>query len=167
MPTSATEGKSWTRDAVERLKPSSVLDVGVGDGTYSKLLRSVIPESTWIGVEAFAPYVEEFNLYSQYDTVLIEDVRGLELPDVDLIIMGDVLEHMTRLEATLLVARAKRAAQHVIVSIPVLHLDQGAVNGNEYERHIDHWTFQDMYELLDQPEDTFHGEILGVFLWSR
>lgn len=164
MPTSDNEGKAWSAAKFSSFAPQHVTDVGIGNGTYSDLLRT--PDVTWAGIEAFEPYVAMFNLETKYDTLLISDARTCDFPTTDLMIFGDVLEHMTHSEARGVIARAKEASRAILVSVPLLHLDQDAVNGNEFERHIDHWSFEEMYEFL-QPQDSLRGDILGVFWWQR
>jgi 2-polyprenyl-3-methyl-5-hydroxy-6-metoxy-1,4-benzoquinol methylase len=163
VPTSDREGKDWSRAKVEQFAPRYVIDVGVGEGTYSDLLRK--PGTHWTGIEAHQPYAARFQLKSKYDYVVIEDVRDHEFSPTDLIILGDVLEHMTRNQAKAVLRKAKRSAQAILVSIPLLHLDQGAVDGNEFERHIEHWTFAQMKSYL-KPKDSFEGTILGCFWWE-
>jgi hypothetical protein len=46
-------------------------------------------------------------------------------------------------------------------------LDQGDVNGNPFERHVDHWSYQDMREqLMPGVVKTWCGDVLGYFWWS-
>ena len=89
------EGKAWISHAVSRLRPTTVLDVGPGQGTYADLLRSCTPGALWSCVEIFAPYVQMFGLHSKYDTIYVADIRGFAWPGrFDVVILGDVLEHM-------------------------------------------------------------------------
>jgi 2-polyprenyl-3-methyl-5-hydroxy-6-metoxy-1,4-benzoquinol methylase len=164
VPTSDNEGKAWTKDKVEAFGPRYVIDVGPGEGTYSDLLRK--PGTHWTGIEAFEPYVDQFDLRSKYDYVVVEDVREHEFSPTDLIILGDVLEHMTQREAKAVIRKAKKAARAIVVSIPIVHLDQDAVNGNEFERHVEHWTYAQMNAYL-KPKDSFKGEVLAAFWWEK
>src|SRR6266446_305749 len=98
---SLLEGKSWITERIIKLNPMIVLDIGVGSGTYSRLLKPALdPVCVFIGFETYAPYVEKYNLNEHYHAIITEDVRKiLVLPDADVVILGDVLEHMTYVEA--------------------------------------------------------------------
>jgi hypothetical protein len=124
---------------------------------------------TWLAVEAWEPYVTQFKLFELYDAVATRDARGLgpSMLKADLVIFGDVLEHMTHSEARALLAKARSLAANILVSIPVLHLDQEDVGGNPYERHVDHWSYAEMREeLADGLVKTWRGDVLAYFWWS-
>lgn len=170
MPHSDSEGKNWALARYLDHRPHTVLDLGVGAGTYARLMR---PHhlAHWTAIEAWAPYARQFNLASLYDRVIIADARHLcwyALATADLAIAGDVLEHMTRPQARDIIAHLKATAHAVLISIPVLHLPQGAVGGNPFEQHVDHWTYDDMLtELGDGVTDTWRGDVLAYYWWRR
>lgn len=105
------------------------------------MLRPSRPEQFWIGVEAFEPYVDQYDLAKRYDQVMVLDIRhwNYSKEGIDCVIFGDVLEHMTRAEAMNCVMNALQWARDVFISVPVGHVPQGAVNGNEFERHRHDW----------------------------
>lgn len=169
MPTSDPQGKDWALQIYLKIRPDRVVDVGVGEGTYAKLMRPH-HEAYWRGIEAWAPYVGEYELRSLYDEVMVADVVYLDQMWLtsDLIIAGDVLEHMSAPIARMMVRRFRDRAKNLLVSIPVLHLDQDAVNGNPYERHVDHWTYEAMLaELHPGIVDTWRGDVLAYYWWQR
>lgn len=169
MPTSDAEGKTVALDWYRKLRPATVVDIGAGDGTYARLMRAE-HRGHWTGVEAWEPYVVEFGLGQLYDQVTAADVRRLPWTAfrADLVIAGDVLEHMSRDDAVAVIRRITYGAANLIVSVPVLHLAQGAVNGNPYERHIHHWSASEMAnELVSGLRDQWVGKVLGYFWWSR
>lgn len=172
MPHSDAQGKDVALSWYREIAPREVIDVGAGSGTYAKLMRTD-PEAeksrTWLAIEAWQPYVEQFGLAQLYDLVVIKDARNSKLGGLtaDLVIFGDVLEHMTRQEARDLLAKARQVAGNIIVSIPVLHLDQDDVGGNPYERHVEHWAFEDMRaELMPGLVKTWCGNVLAYFWWA-
>lgn len=173
MPTSDAEGKQIPLDWYRQISPQTVIDIGAGCGTYAQLMRDPWKAGRpdhWLAIEAWQPYLAEYPLIDLYDEILVKDARRLHWPTfaADLVIAGDVLEHMTRDQAQALLKRIKFAAANLIVSIPVLHLPQGAVNGNPYERHIDHWTAADMArELGDGVRAAWIGNVLGYWWWQR
>ena len=172
MPTSHSQGKDIALSWYREIDPRTVTDVGAGSGTYAKLMRTD-PDAEmrrlWTAVEVWEPYVDEFNLTELYDMVFADNAHdvGIGMFASDLVIFGDVLEHMTRAEAQALLAKAQSVAANIIVSIPVLHLDQDDVNGNPFERHIDHWSYEDMREqLMPGVVKTWCGDVLAYYWWS-
>lgn len=171
MPTSSPENKEQVLEWKKALAPSVIVDIGVGQGTYSKLLRDFKKDEIWLGIEVFYPYVSKFNLEHLYNLIIISDVRYTHLKLVherpDLVIIGDVLEHMKKDEAKQLIRRLISWAKNVIISIPVRHIAQGEHFGNPFETHVDHWRHEEMVEFLgDALDDSKKGKILGYYLAS-
>jgi hypothetical protein len=135
MPTSSPAGKDFIKSWINR-QPDirTILDVGAGEGTYSHLLGR---NYKLIAVEVFQPYIDQFNLHDKYDQVILGDIRTLTLPHADCVIFGDVLEHMTEDDARKLI---NLPYPHMVVSLPLGHWPQGAVNGNDYETHVTEWS---------------------------
>jgi predicted TPR repeat methyltransferase len=170
MPTSDPQGKDWALQTYLKIRPQLVVDIGPGEGTYAKLMRPHHKAKSWTAIEAWAPYVTTYGLDEMYDRVIVADVNYVyfEALKSDLVIAGDVLEHMEAEDARSLLSRITMLAKNALISIPVLHLDQDAVNGNPFERHIDHWTYEAMLDEL-QPGvvDTWHGDVLAYYWWKR
>ena len=171
MPTSDPEHKAWALDRIRELQPKMVVDVGPGVGTYSDLAREHTPGATWKCIEAWAPYIPQFGLWQKYDHVIVGDIRHVDLHSVtfapDLVIVGDVLEHMAKAEARSVLRLLQAWADNVLVSVPLAHHDQGDVNGNWFEIHRDHWTHNEMLDVLGTGVRAHkRGKILGYYLWS-
>lgn len=108
---------------------AKILDVGACDGKWQWLL----PEYTNMGaVEAFAPNLK--NLYC-YNEVFHADIRGFKYERYDLIIFGDILEHLTVEEAQGVLAYARPRCKDMIIAVPFLY-EQDALYGNPYEVHV-------------------------------
>lgn len=166
MASSDTENKNIAKQWHDAIAPAVVVDIGVGEGTYSILCRN---GNEWIGIEAWPPYVEEFSLYDHYDEVVISDIRYTDLKAVherpDLVIIGDVLEHMKKAEAQRVIAKLLKWGKQVIISVPMRHRDQGARKGNWFETHVDHWKHAEMVEYLgDNLLKSKKGKILAYYL---
>lgn len=168
MPTSAQENKDIAKKWIDKLPVKRVLDIGAGEGTYSDLLRK--PYQEWIAVEAYYPYVQEFNLESKYNEIIISDIRYLDyskLPKLDLSIAGDMLEHMIKKEAKEVIENLLVFSKYVLLCFPVLHLHQH-IPENPFEEHIDHWTYEDMRDYLEgygvEIIESIAGDILAYFL---
>lgn len=169
MPTSDTEGKDWAKQVIEDLNPSYVVDVGPGEGTYRML--GAAQDAHWVAVEAWGPYVEQFDLFNKYNWVIVSDIRHLDQYTIhhapDLVILADILEHMDRAEARSVLTRMRGWARNVLVSIPLVHHDQEPFEGNYFEIHRQHWNHQQMVNELG-PGLVKHrkGDVLGYYLWS-
>jgi hypothetical protein len=167
MPLSSSEGKSWTKERIYALAsagPVSVLDIGPGVGTYAKLLAG--PEvSRLTGVEIFEPYVHTYRLRDYYDEIIIGDAREVELPAADVVILGDVAEHMTVDEAQDLWQRCGDAARRAVyLSIPIVHYPQGEIEGNPHEHHVvDDWEHDGVLEAFPGIGEWWLGAEVGVY----
>jgi hypothetical protein len=178
MPTSDAEGKDWSLERFKRHLPNTVCDVGPGEGTYAKLFRPVHEGVWWTCIEIHKPYVRKYGLKStktrrMYDEIHVEDVRESEahLFYRDLVIFGDLLEHVERDEAVQLLQRAEAAgAWNILVSVPIVESIQGEVDGNPYEAHLHQWDADDMDAVmagLGGKVESLRGSTLGVWWWTR
>ncbi|SDL28024.1 methyltransferase domain-containing protein [Streptomyces indicus] len=178
MPTSIAEGKDWSLERFEQHKPDTVTDVGPGEGTYAKLFRPVHKGVWWTGIEIYKPYIAKYKLKStktrsMYDELHVEDARdsAAHLFHRDLVIFGDVLEHMPRLAADVLLQQAAAAgAWNILVSVPIVESVQGEVDGNPHEAHVHQWDADDMDQVLaglGGKVESIRGDTLGCWWWSR
>jgi len=136
MPRSTGYFKNETIDYIVKNfnKNSKILDVGAGIGTYSDLLR---PKG-FINIdciEVFEQYVIDYNLKEKYNKVFIGDITevNINFDDYDLIIFGDVLEHIEVESAKKLLDRLSN--KNLIVAIP-FESEQEEHFGNSYEIHL-------------------------------
>lgn len=171
VPTSSTEHKAWALDTIRRLDPKVIVDIGPGEGTYSVLARKHTRDAHWVAIEAWAPYIPRYGLWGKYNHVVVSDVRHCDFNTItsapDLVIIGDVLEHMTHIEARTVLERLKMWADRILVCVPLEHNDQGEYEGNWFEIHREHWSGEQMRaELADGLEDYREGQVLGYYLWS-
>jgi trans-aconitate methyltransferase len=154
------------RHRIQPLNPVDVLDIGVGAGTYGTVLRELCPGAKLTGVEAWAPYVDQFDLHAIYDEIIVADVRYLAaLPRADVVILGDVLEHMTEDEAIAVWRMARGAARKAVyLSIPIIHYPQGHLEGNPFEEHIvDDWTHERVLATFEGIGAHWTGTIVGAY----
>lgn len=168
MPTSDKQGKFIARALVREANPPNIWDIGCGDGTYAKLLWDTA--ASWIGVEVWKPYIEEYQLWKRYYRIYTVDARsypfvGVSDSQYDLCIFGDVLEHMPEDDARKLILKAKEHFRWILVSIPIVHAPQGEVNGNPYEAHVKHWEFDEMHAAMGHCM-AFKGHTIGLYWWD-
>lgn len=159
MPTSDPANLSPIVTEISLRQPKKVLDLGIGVGKYGMLAREYldigagrIKPHTWqtliVGVEAFDPYRNDVWSWA-YDVVhpcdFSNQICYSDYRDFDLVLLIDSLEHIEKSAGTDLLTHLLMHNRRVIVSCPtgVHYREQGAVNGNEYERHRAHWTEAD------------------------
>ena len=111
-----------------------ILDVGAGAGLYVDMLgkKYVID-----AVEAYVPNVTENHLKERYDFVFECDVMSLSQSDFmkyRLVILGDMLEHLSTANAHVLIKTIEDSGCDVIVKVP-WNYSQDAMYGNDYEIH--------------------------------
>jgi 2-polyprenyl-3-methyl-5-hydroxy-6-metoxy-1,4-benzoquinol methylase len=117
-------------------------------------------------VEVWKPYIEEFSLSDKYDNVYEVDVRNHDNFKYDVVIFGDILEHMTEEEALAVWDKVSKQAKSAVIAIPIIHYHQPAINGNPYEEHItEDWTPEKVIDTFPGIVDSWTGEIVGAF-WA-
>ena len=123
-------GKEWVCGWIRENFPQNakILDVGACDGKWRKLL----PEYTMDAVEAFLPNCERIS--TLYRVTFNADVSELKYDDYDLIIFGDVIEHMSVEAAQKTLIYADTHCRDMIVAVPYL-FKQGPLYGNPWEVH--------------------------------
>lgn len=158
MPVSTPIHLPFCISLINGLRPRSVLDVGLGFGTWGFLCRThldvfpgrVQPQDWQVrieGVELFAPYIQAHQR-ALYDAIHIADIReaARTLGHYDLIIAGDVIEHLDKDDAEdvldLLYQKADRA---LLVNIPIgaEGWEHGENHGNPGELHRSAWEVHD------------------------
>ncbi len=157
MPISSWNAITPIMNEVYFLQPKKVLDLGIGHGKFGVLLREVLDamhgrcrpdqwEARIDGVEAWEAY--RTPCWGSYNEVKIEDFgagiyerpfRG-EYSGYDLVLMIDSLEHLEPQHGRDLLGYLVSSNKHVIVSVPVQYMPQGAAYGNEFETHRTHYT---------------------------
>ena len=145
---------AWIR---EHFAPDAfILDVGACDGKWRRLL----PEyQNMDAVEAFAPHCEK--IAGMYRTVYNADATRFVYSQYDLIIFGDVIEHMSVPDAQKVLQYARPRCRDLIVGVPYLY-PQAAFGGNPWEEHkqpdLTAEIFAERYpelEVLVRPVDNY------------
>jgi hypothetical protein len=123
------ENKPWAIEKIKEINPKTVLDCGAGAGTYLDLIKSNMGNSVIVlGVEAWYPSIIKYSLEERYDFIYPVDVRTITDFKFDLVILGDILEHMSIEDATTLWSKIAKDATYALISIPIIHYPQGAVD---------------------------------------
>lgn len=118
----------WIRDNFP--PESTVLDVGACDGKWRWLLSEY---KNMDAVEIFKPSYD--GIRSHYRNAYNIDMADFEYEWYDLIIFGDVIEHMEVETAQKVLRYAAERCKDMVVAVPYLY-EQGEMYGNKWERHI-------------------------------
>ena len=117
------------------------------------------------GIEAWEPYVEKFQLKERYNNLFIKDARDHENFDYDIVIFGDVLEHMPEKDAVKLWDKMSKQARYAIISIPIIHHPQGPYEGNPYEvHHEEDWNTDRVLEKFNGIIEHKEFQVTGTFI---
>lgn len=113
-------------------KGSKCLDVGCCEGFWYDML------SDWFdmdGIEVWRPNVNKYLLYDKYTNLFVKDIMNFTYPrEYDVVIFGDIIEHLEVEQAQAVIESAKQHSKEVIVAVPYLY-PQGDKDGNKYEIH--------------------------------
>lgn len=148
MPTSYAESIPTVVDIIQQVKPKKVLDIGIGRGKYGLLTREYCDEVIVDGVEAWPEYITDIQR-AIYRNIFTEDIVKMDLSkleDYDLVLMIDVIEHLTKEDGMRIINSLKT---QFIISTPIE--DYRAHYDNHFEDHISHWTTEDFsqYPFVD------------------
>lgn len=166
MPHSDGANKGWVLEKIRELNPKSILDVGTGSGILHDIVKENFGNAIKIdGIEAWEPYIQEFNLIERYDNLYNVDAREWNNWDYDLVMFGDVLEHMSEAESVDLWNRVSKQARAAIITIPIIHYPQGASFGNPFEiHHEDDWKTERIMNAFKGITEHKEFEITGAYL---
>lgn len=114
------------------LKGSTCLDVGAGCGTYYWLLGDYFKMDA---VEVFTEFIDKYKLDTLYEHVFNIDIKDFRYKHYDLIIFGDVIEHLSVEGAQKVLEYALPRCDDLVVAVPYLY-EQGIIEDNEYEIHL-------------------------------
>lgn len=143
-------------------RKSWVLDVGAGCGTYADYLKGYFKNID--AVEVFEPNIINFDLKKKYKHVYNVDIREFEFVFYDLIIMGDVLEHLTVEEAKKVLDYMLPRCKEIIVAVPYL-MPQGIEEDNVYEIHKqDDLTPEIMEKRYPQLKCLYQNQWCGYYI---
>jgi len=152
MPGSLSVFDTVMKKMIELADPDTVLDIGPGGGKYGQMLRAIEAErGRWIRkmcVEVDKEHViDRFNLAAVYDEIINEDaarlIKGYPTLTGDLVIAGDVIEHLTKSEGADLIEYLQYRFKHIFLVIPVNFISYEYMD-HTHESHIAIWRTQDM-----------------------
>ncbi|MBI5815070.1 MAG: tetratricopeptide repeat protein [Nitrospinae bacterium] len=144
--------------------PKSVLDVGIGFGRWGFLCREMldvfpgrVKKQEWKtrieGIEVYEPYLQDHQRFI-YDKIHIGNARDViaTLGHYDIVIIGDMLEHLSKDDAWALFHGAmERADMGLVLNLPIGKEWLRATGGeNKWEDHLSWWTLDEFADYLPQ-----------------
>lgn len=163
MPESYTNFKKDIREHIINNfgKDSTILDVGPGVGTYATLLSEY---NNIDCVEIFQPYIDRYNLSKVYRKTYNANIVDFEYENYDIIIFGDILEHLSVPDAQKVLKYAYSRCKEIIVSVPYRYR-QGIHEDNIYEIHLqDDLTPQLMHQRYPELKCVNSDNIIGFYI---
>lgn len=132
---------------------AGVVDCGAGAGLWRQhALTLPITEKPWTAIEIWGANIGRYRLRERYDEVRHKDFRQIKFSRMPghLFIFGDVLEHLTAEDAVSVVRRAASVGSVIIVMpfLPTTSEIQEAVDGNEAERHLKVWEWEEWLQAI-------------------
>lgn len=176
MGTSNWQNIPFCINAIRRIQPRKILDVGVGFGRWGILCReflevwnerthSVNWELQIDGVEIFKSNIEEYHKFF-YSNIYNESISDFLIRTdyvYDLIILGDVVEHFEEKNAQDLLNLCLKRSEYVILNLPLgKDWQQGEIYGNLYERHLSFWEKKDI-----KGHDCVHYKIFRDYIGRK
>lgn len=167
IPRKASSYPDYKKDVIEYLKsrfnPSAkVLDVGAGSGIYYDLLNHYFNHID--AVEVYKPLIDEFELDKKYHKIFNCDFIDFDFSFYDIIIMGDVLEHIPTPIAIDLIRKVCKKCTELLVMVPYL-LAQPEEGDNKYAKHEqDDLTPEIMSERYPDLKLLFGNNRMGVYV---
>lgn len=155
MPSSDPSTVGWFAYWLTTLQPKKILDVGIGFGRYGFMIREFLEvwnnryhKKDWTiridGIEIFEDYITPIHEYL-YDNIHITDIRQFckNCEKYDLIILGDVIEHMPRNDGFKIIDILKKKCRWMIIQTPLGFMLQPPVFDNMYEEHVSSYNVSD------------------------
>lgn len=163
----ATSYATYKKEITDYLKNNfdrnvKILDVGAGEGTYLPFLQDYFTNIE--AVEVFKPNIDNFNLEQRYNRVYNINIIDFNYEFYDIIIFGDVIEHLEINDAQKVLKYAFNRCKEMIVAVPYLST-QGIEENNIYEIHKqDDLTDEIMKERYPYLKNVFKNEKYGYYI---
>jgi len=167
--TSFPFGKKEAISFIEQTCPnknSRILDVGPGRGIYNKMLKEKGYQDI-DAVEIYLPYIEAFELKKMYHNVFHCNIVDFEYEHYDIVIMGDIVEHLQVEAAQRVLKYARLHSNLIVVAVPYLLEQIGSQldgSGDHRQPDLTREIFLERYQsfklLIDNNQ-------LGVFYFNR
>lgn len=163
----ATSYATYKKEITDYLKSNfdsnvKILDVGAGQGTYLPFLQDYFKNIE--AVEIFKPNIVLYRLKKRYKEVYNVDIKDFKYDYYDIIIFGDVIEHLEVKDAQEVLKYALNRCKEMIVAVPYLN-PQGIEEENIYEIHKqDDLTDEIMKERYPYLKNVYKDDKYGYYI---
>lgn len=180
MPIGSLSVFATMMDALNKSKPKSVLDLGMGMGIYAAGIRQWCDMGygfrTYIeGVEIFEEYKNSsWLLYNDFTVCSIDEYLKNSTSKFDCILLMDVIEHFEKQKGFELIENIKQHLEKggmFYIATPGIFCEQGSVHGNESEKHLSLWSSEDFknvgFEIITAgktPDKLGHQMVLVKYI---
>jgi len=141
------------------IKPRTVLDVGVGTGKWGFLFREKVDFRNCHSEENFQVRIDGIEIDKQwirdyhkliYNDIYIDDLTKFRIKrDYDLIMMGDVIEHIEKEEGKAFLDRALIRCKYLIITAPLGDRESVFFEKQKkiypHEEHKSAWSLDDFW----------------------
>ena len=134
---SYNEGKKEVVTWIANRLPDNgtILDVGACDGRWADFVHLLRKDAIVDGIEIYEPNVYINRLVEHYRLITIGDIADLRYKHYDIVIFGDVLEHMTVETAQRVLKYAAAHSTDYVIGVP-FEYPQDEIYGNKWETHL-------------------------------
>jgi len=148
---------------LDLIRPSSLLDIGLGNGRIGFIARDLLDvmlgerykksdrQVKIDGIEVFPDYIQKHQK-EIYDDIYIGDAYQVidQLGHYDVIVLGDVLEHFEKKRAYSFLDKCfEHADKYVIIFIPLGEKwVQPEIYGNPHEKHQSFWSQEEFEPMV-------------------
>ena len=154
-----------TLEQIKSMNISKFLDVGCGDGFYGKLVRYLHPDVHMIGVEKELSYITKWKLGEIYNEIINKDIANV-IGNLrgDLIVFGDVLEHLVKEDADKVIKTSVDNFSHIIINAPLGFQEQKhAIESEIHKCGLSKIDFEN-YNILHYEEFNQNGLMFNCFI---
>lgn len=149
MPFSSNTFDSLLVDHVNKLSPETILDVGAGAGKNGKLIRNFY-KGTLDAIEPYRDSIQEYSLGKIYNNIyqlgLKDYLDHYSHNRYDLIIFGDILEHLYKSQVIDYLDYLVYRTKWIIIIWPT-NLVQDDTLGSIYEIHRSNFNLKDLSDF--------------------
>jgi hypothetical protein len=154
----------YVKRQLRTIKPRRVVDVGPGDGCWGRIVSLMFPDCNIMGIELSPKWFVYCGALGVYDTLINEDITtAIYGASGDVIIFGDILEHIEKGNSMKTLSEAVKRFKYVIINAPVGFVPQEHEDIEEIHRCG--ITKDDLtgYEVLEYHEGTENADDYTVF----
>lgn len=131
---------------VDKVEPSTILDVGVGFGIWGYLMYMLRKPSLLIGIDIDLNYLLASKKHNIYDCLVLASASSLPFRErvFDYVLAIEVIEHLPKADGEKMFAELERVCRSkVLITTPNGYLEQDPYVAPESEIHKSGWSVQE------------------------